>query len=139
MNEIKQPQRCDVYSRVVGYFRPVDNWNGGKKAEFDDRREFVVQKQELEYGESLRNWQKKPTKCLLITTPTCPNCTYVKKQLEEKKFMFEIIDATTELGFEIAKKHHVSSVPAAIFIDDEKEVMAVELGHEKITKYLEVI
>jgi ribonucleoside-triphosphate reductase len=28
----------EVYSRVVGYFRPVDQWNNGKKAEWNDRR-----------------------------------------------------------------------------------------------------
>ena len=31
---------CEVYSRVVGYFRPVSNWNDGKKQEFFDRKEF---------------------------------------------------------------------------------------------------
>lgn len=30
-------QRCEVYSRVVGYLRPVSQWNDGKQAEFDDR------------------------------------------------------------------------------------------------------
>lgn len=28
---------CEVYSRVVGYFRPVQNWNLGKREEFKDR------------------------------------------------------------------------------------------------------
>ena len=31
---------CEVYSRVVGYFRPVNNWNTGKKEEFTDRKTF---------------------------------------------------------------------------------------------------
>ena len=31
---------CEVYSRVVGYFRPVKNWNEGKTQEFCDRKEF---------------------------------------------------------------------------------------------------
>jgi ribonucleoside-triphosphate reductase len=35
-------QETEVYSRVVGYIRPVQQWNKGKKAEFDDRKEFVV-------------------------------------------------------------------------------------------------
>ncbi len=30
----------EVYSRVVGYFRPVQNWNAGKKAEFQDRKVY---------------------------------------------------------------------------------------------------
>jgi len=36
---IKQP--CEVYSRVVGYIRPVQQWHKGKKQEFEDRKEFV--------------------------------------------------------------------------------------------------
>ena len=33
---------CEVYSRVVGYLRPVNQWNDGKQAEFADRRSFEV-------------------------------------------------------------------------------------------------
>ncbi len=36
--------KTEVYSRVVGYYRPVRNWNKGKKEEFKDRREFTVPK-----------------------------------------------------------------------------------------------
>lgn len=32
----------EIYSRVVGYFRPVSNWNEGKKEEFKHRKEFKV-------------------------------------------------------------------------------------------------
>jgi len=32
----------EIYSRVVGYFRPVSNWNEGKRAEFADRKEFKL-------------------------------------------------------------------------------------------------
>ena len=35
-------ERCEVYSRVVGYFRPVSNWNKGKKEEFKDREKFKI-------------------------------------------------------------------------------------------------
>ena len=33
---------CEVYSRVVGYFRPVQNWNPGKKEEFRERKTFNI-------------------------------------------------------------------------------------------------
>lgn len=40
----KAPQKCgepcEVYSRVVGYFRPVQQWNKGKQEEFKDRVTF---------------------------------------------------------------------------------------------------
>ena len=32
--------KCEVYSRVVGYLRPVNQWNDGKRAEFDIRKEY---------------------------------------------------------------------------------------------------
>lgn len=38
--------KCEVYSRVVGYIRPVQQWNDGKQAEFKDRRTFAVEKKE---------------------------------------------------------------------------------------------
>ena len=37
-------QRCEVYSRVVGYYRPIGNWNIGKQQEFRDRKEFLEKK-----------------------------------------------------------------------------------------------
>jgi len=33
-------QRCEVYSRIVGYIRPISQWNPGKKSEFKDRKVF---------------------------------------------------------------------------------------------------
>ncbi len=37
---------CEVWSRIVGYFRPVDQWNKGKKSEYQERREYVVHEEE---------------------------------------------------------------------------------------------
>jgi len=42
---IKQP--CEVYSRIVGYLRPLAQWNVGKQTEFKDRKEFKIRKLEL--------------------------------------------------------------------------------------------
>lgn len=38
--EVKVP--VEVYSRVVGYFRPVNQWNKGKKEEFNNRKEYTL-------------------------------------------------------------------------------------------------
>lgn len=38
----KCAEKCEVYSRVCGYFRPVSNWNKGKKEEFKDRKLFEI-------------------------------------------------------------------------------------------------
>ncbi len=45
MAEEKQPKRqpCEIYSRVVGYLRPVSQWNDGKQAEFEERKTYDKQ------------------------------------------------------------------------------------------------
>ena len=40
----KCEKQCEIYSRVCGYFRPVSNWNKGKKQEFAERKTFNVKK-----------------------------------------------------------------------------------------------
>jgi len=37
---------CEIYSRVVGYYRPLQNWNPGKKQEFKERKTYKVEKHE---------------------------------------------------------------------------------------------
>ncbi|MGD1993564.1 MAG: anaerobic ribonucleoside-triphosphate reductase [Anaerolineae bacterium] len=38
--EVKVP--CEVYSRIVGYLRPVQNWHDGKRQEFKERVTYRV-------------------------------------------------------------------------------------------------
>ena len=40
--------RCEVWTRVMGYFRPVSEWNIGKKQEFEDRKLYRVTPEGLE-------------------------------------------------------------------------------------------
>jgi anaerobic ribonucleoside-triphosphate reductase len=42
-SRLKRKVPCEVYSRIVGYLRPVQNWNKGKKQEFADRRPYKLQ------------------------------------------------------------------------------------------------
>ena len=44
----------EVYSRIVGYFRPIQNWNTGKKKEFQQRVEFDIKKSELKKNEIIK-------------------------------------------------------------------------------------
>lgn len=37
-------RKCEVYSRIVGYLRPINQWNVGKKQEFKDRKNFKISK-----------------------------------------------------------------------------------------------
>ena len=40
----KERQKCEVYSRIVGYLRPLSQWNEGKQAEFSQRKLFSIKK-----------------------------------------------------------------------------------------------
>lgn len=40
--------RVEVYSRITGYYRPVEHWNDGKKQEFENRKEYVVEGTRME-------------------------------------------------------------------------------------------
>jgi hypothetical protein len=55
MTDEKQPgvcgQPCEVYSRVCGYLRPVQQWNPGRKSEYAKRLMFRMAPQEAEYTE----------------------------------------------------------------------------------------
>ena len=42
INGIKR-QECEIFSRVVGYFRGVTNWNVGAKAQYDNRKTYVIE------------------------------------------------------------------------------------------------
>lgn len=48
MNTKLERQECEVYSRIVGYIRPVSQWNQGKKAEYLDRKTFRVNSDALD-------------------------------------------------------------------------------------------
>jgi anaerobic ribonucleoside-triphosphate reductase len=41
-NQLRNFQPCEVYSRVVGYLRPVEQWNGAKEEEYKMRKEFII-------------------------------------------------------------------------------------------------
>lgn len=45
MKNMKKRQKCEVYSRVCGYLRPIQQWNDAKSAEYGDRKTYDVQKQ----------------------------------------------------------------------------------------------
>jgi len=47
--ELKNYQPCEVYSRVVGYLRPVQQWNLGKQKEFQERKEYKIENQKVDF------------------------------------------------------------------------------------------
>jgi len=44
---LRNYQVTEVYSRIVGYIRPIEQWNAGKREEYSDRKEFCVSDSKL--------------------------------------------------------------------------------------------
>ena len=84
-------KKTEVYSRITGYYRPVQNFNDGKAQEFEERKEYVIERSVLKHkgvqhpDESCNCEEKKTTDSatLLFTTKTCPNCKIAKSLLEK--------------------------------------------------------
>jgi ribonucleoside-triphosphate reductase len=102
----------EVYSRITGYYRPVQNWNVGKSAEFKDRKTYVPEASILkEKGTTKTECEEvKSTTVdhlMLFTTKTCPNCKMAKMLLEKANLDYEAIDAEENkdltIGFGITK------------------------------------
>jgi anaerobic ribonucleoside-triphosphate reductase len=49
---MSKKQKCEVYSRVVGYLSPVSKWNKGKQEEFKDRKNYDIN-QKLNSNQSM--------------------------------------------------------------------------------------
>jgi hypothetical protein len=50
--------QTEVYSRVAGYFRPVNQWNKGKQEEFSDRKEYVLDSFLMENEYSINEYKR---------------------------------------------------------------------------------
>lgn len=110
--------KAEVYSRITGYYRPVQNWNDGKREEFDSRKEYDITLSKLEKeGVSIKHVKNMDVvgECILITTNSCPTCQMVKQMLKEKNIDIKIIDAEKEP--EVAKKYNVTRVPTLVVTD----------------------
>ncbi len=100
-------ENTEVYSRITGYYRPVQNWNDGKSQEYKDRLVYDVS------GAAERDLSKKAeaapeasSACTasdgtyLFTTATCPNCKVAAATLEKAGVAFEklLADENAELA-----------------------------------------
>ena len=82
----------EVYSRITGYYRPVQNWNDGKSQEYLDRKTYQVGGGAGTICPKRR--EDKPAEepaggYYLYTTATCPNCRSIKPILQKAGILFE--------------------------------------------------
>ena len=117
-------EKAEIYSRITGYYRPVNNWNDGKAQEFKDRVTYKIDgncsnEVEKETSKKKENKRKQNAEsAMLFVTKTCPNCRVAKRALTEAKIAYTIIDA--EENPDLAKEFEVTQAPTLITKDGEK-------------------
>ena len=131
----------EVYSRITGYYRPIQNWNDGKTQEYNNRTEYEIDKSVLKVnqGARLSNYEKDPdASCSkladglhLFTTKTCPNCKKAKEFLEGIEY--DVIDA--EENMELSKQLGIMSAPTLVVVDGDK--MSTIINASNIKKYID--
>lgn len=110
-------EKTEIYSRITGYYRPVQNWNDGKTEEFKNRKTYDVEHSVLKHEKVLvEEIQKVETpvgkQILLFTTKTCPNCKMAKMLLEKAGINYTLIDAEEQV--EETKKYDVKKAPTLL-------------------------
>ena len=109
-------EKTEVYSRITGYYRPVQNWNDGKSQEYKDRTVYDIANSKLKKSDVLEKAEVKEPECapvmadaiMLFTTATCPNCKIACSLLDragiifEKKLANENAELATSLGIKQA-------------------------------------
>jgi len=131
----------EVYSRVTGYYRAVQNFNDGKAHEFADRKEYVIdteslsdtnnecescktdytelpeqKEKDVNIEETVRTILAGTRKPVLFTTATCPNCKMAKKFISEAGFDCDVLLA--EENSDLVKMYGITSAPTLIVFDN---------------------
>lgn len=99
--------QTEVYSRITGYYRPVQNWNDGKAQEFKDRTVYNLGASHLKNERTVSHTVEdgkhedapkasNGAKVMLFTTKTCPNCKIAYTLLDKANIGYEKIDAEAQ-------------------------------------------
>ena len=116
---------AEVYSRITGYYRPVQNWNAGKTQEYHERKEYNIETSVLRHDGPLSEESAAEAKeesasaagedrNILFAAPTCPNCRIAYSYLEKAGFPYEKIMA--EDNAELALAFGVKQAPTLVII-----------------------
>ena len=145
--EVKVCPHCgaktEVYSRITGYYRPVQNWNDGKLQEYANRTEYDIDHSSLKrptrsvvtlsnFAEDVEVKVEQPQDIkYLFTTKTCPNCKLVKEYL--KNVPYVTIDA--EENIELARRYGVMQAPTLVVVNGDSHKKYVNASN--IKKYVD--
>ena len=132
-------KKAEVYSRITGYYRPVQNWNDGKTEEYKNLKLYEIDNSCLKKVHSSivtvsrDDVEIKPMEGVkyLFTTKTCPNCRMAKEMLKGEAV--QIIDA--EENPELVKKYGIMQAPTLVIVDGARTKKYVNASN--IKKYVD--
>ena len=129
-------KKAEVYSRITGYYRPVQNWNEGKSQEYKDRKTYCMENSRLKDGRELSEGletEKKTVKenreaprkgmgakagVYVFTTKTCPNCRIAKECL--KGTDYTVVDA--EENPDMSSRFGIMQAPTLVLVGKDGEI-----------------
>ncbi|MBP5694057.1 MAG: ribonucleoside triphosphate reductase [Bacilli bacterium] len=129
-------RKTEVYSRITGYYRPIQNWNDGKAQEYKDRREYdaidSMVRFECKKEEQEQLIEDEPENfatplgdgTYLFATTTCPNCRMAKTFLAQANIEFSEIIANDNV--DLTKQLGITQAPTLVVIKGGKEVEKIE-------------
>ena len=140
-------QKTEVYSRITGYYRPVQNWNDGKLQEFKQRTTYKVGngtfndrdgiKVKMPQGGLTKTAMVDPQDgshhLKLFTTSTCPNCKIALRKLESAGIKPEVINAENDLD-DVAR---YGIMQAPTLVDEVDGTPQLYCGVSEIIKFIE--
>ena len=119
-------ETAEVYSRITGYYRPVQNWNAGKTQEYKERKEYDIGNSVLRHDGPVPEVKAEPVqeapvveesgdnRAILFATPTCPNCRIACSYLDKAGFAYEKLMA--EENADLAIKYGVKQAPTLVIV-----------------------
>ncbi|MBQ5996047.1 MAG: ribonucleoside triphosphate reductase [Clostridia bacterium] len=135
-------EKAEVYSRITGYYRPVQNWNDGKVQEYKDRVTYDVLnktevKSEIAASHDAPQAETSPLidgdTTLLFATKTCPNCKVAAALLDKAGIKYSKI--YVEDNQELAKELGLKQAPT-LYVKKAEEVEKY-VNVSNIKKYIE--
>ena len=134
-------KKTEVYSRITGYYRPVQNWNDGKSQEFKDRKTYDIANSHLNKEERVQLTAEEPVcevevskdaKAILFSRVTCPNCKVAENLLNKAGVAYEKLIADDNK--DLCLQYGVKGAPTLVVTDGENHVNYYSVP--EIKKYL---
>ena len=135
-------EATEVYSRITGYYRPVQNWNDGKAQEYKERKVYDIGTSVLKksHAKAVETAEKENNiestgqdELLLFTTKTCPNCMIAKTQLDRAGISYRVILADEEP--DLCDKFNIMQAPTLVEISGDSYTAYANVSN--IIKFIE--